>query len=67
MTAEERKELEAWIRRLESVEGRESFKKTMSVGNEEVDREIDFAKRLIKEDDEWNEKIKSGFMVNMYL
>ena len=37
----------------------------MNVGNEEVDYEIDFAKRLIKEDDEWNSKIKNGFYVNM--
>ena len=67
MTQKERLEMEAWIKRLESPEGRRSFKATMGCGDKDVDFEIDFAKRLIAEDDEWNNKIKNGFRVNEFI
>lgn len=67
MTQKERLEMEEWIRRLESPEGRKSFKATMGCGDKEVDYEIEFAKRLIVEDDEWNSKIKNGFIVNEFV
>ena len=42
-------ELGDWIRRLESKEGAESFKRTMGVGDAEVECEIRLAKNVIKE------------------
>jgi len=41
-------ELGAWIRRLESKEGAESFKQTMGVGDAEVECEIQLAKNTLK-------------------
>lgn len=63
MSESERRETIEWIERLQSKEGRESFKRTMEVGDYEVDQEIALAKRLLKEDEEWNQRIKSGFQI----
>ena len=59
MTAEDKKELEKWIQRLRSSQGRESFKKTMHCDDAAVDYEIDLAERVLKEDAEYEALVKT--------
>ena len=59
MTAEDKKELEKWIRKLSSPKGRKSFKKTMGCDDEAVQYEIELAKRVLEEDAEYEELLET--------
>ena len=58
MTREERIEMINWIERLKTLEGRESFKRTMKCDDKAVDYEIDLAKRVLKEEYEYQDLVR---------
>ena len=58
MTGEERVEMIKWIERLKTLEGRESFKRTMKCDDKAVDYEIALAQNVLKEEYEYQDLVR---------
>ena len=67
MNNKEREELKAWISKLQTREGAESFKATMGVGDKEVEYEISLAERVLREEAEYSkliQELQTGYMTS---